>query len=244
MTDLIDTIITELGSLRGFQEFSATSNPSIVTGAYRVKLTLNGSTFNSGNDISVSLTTGDSLATIATAIAAAINAITASSVTAEVDATSGKIRVKSVNSTPLTSQVSFTAPTSGNSLITLLTSVGPSIKMPQLQASPVVNGTKTLPIISIMATIEQVPFYCLDNRARIKESSFSVRIYPNFDSTATRTKEIADLLQSECERIINTKSLSGGWWAVQSTFFEKGDHVEIPHILAKQTLFVTTLGRA
>lgn len=245
MTEFITTIITEIGSLRGMQEFESTTDPSTSAAqAYTFKLTLNGTAFNSGNDITVTLTASEALSSIATKIAAAINAITASSVTAEVDATSGKIRVKSVNSTELTSQISFATPTAGTSLLTLLGGVGVSVKKPQLLNGNLISTVSTLPAIVVHSQLERTPLYTLNNIARIKEVDFNLRIFVPQSTSVTAMQQYSDLLQSECERIIIAKTLSGGWWQVQNTFFEKGSFCNIPNLLCKQTLFVSTPGRA
>lgn len=244
MTDLITTIITELGALRGMQEFESTTDPSTALAqAYTFKLTLNGTAFNSGNDLSVTLTLSETLASIATKIAAAINAVTASSVTAAVDGTSGKIRVKSTNTTENTSQVSFAAPTAGSSLLTLLGGVGASIKKPYLLNGNRINSNVT-PAIIVHSAIEHTPLYTINNISRIKENDFNLRIFVPQSSSVTIMQAYSDLLQSECERLVIAKSLSGGWWQVQNTFFEKGSFFDVPNLLCKQTLFVSTPGRA
>ena len=66
-------VITQLGKLRGFQEFTTTTDPSTALGQnYTFKLTLNGVVFNSGNDITVTLTALESLTSIAAKIQTAI----------------------------------------------------------------------------------------------------------------------------------------------------------------------------
>lgn len=119
--------LLELNFVEGYQEFTSTDDPvNCLTQAYTFKLDLNGINFNGGADISVSLTAGDSLTTIATKLAAAINAITANSVLVEKNITSGKLRVMSATmGTP--SAVSILAPGAGSSLITLLGGVDTAI---------------------------------------------------------------------------------------------------------------------
>lgn len=245
MTDFITTIIAELGSIYGMQEFVTTTDPSSsLAQNYTFKLTLNGTAFNSGNDITVTLTATESLASIATKIAAAINAITASSVTAAVDLTSGKIRVKSTSTTEGTSQVSFATPTTGNSLLTLLGGVGVSVKKPYLLNGNRITSVTTLPAITVHSALERIPLYTINNLARIKEVDFNLRIYVPQSTTVTNMQAYSDLLQSECERLVIAKSISGGWWQVENTFFEKGSFFDVPNMLCKQTLFVSTPGRA
>ena len=121
------TFIQEMSDSRGYQEFGTTTDPSTALAQnYTFKLTLNGTSFNAGADITVGLLLNDPLATVATKIATAINAITVSSVTAEKNSITGRIRIRSV-STASGAAISITAPGAGDSIITLLGGIGSSI---------------------------------------------------------------------------------------------------------------------
>jgi len=229
------TVITELGALRGFQEFQSTTDPSAALAqAYTFKLTLNGTVFNSGNDISVTLTALESLSSIATKIQTAINAITASSVAVSVNTTTLKIRVSSNNATQLTSSVSILAPGAGSSLITLLGGIGTIVTMPQIIEGSLVNETKTLPIVVVSSGQHTYQIASVNLLANIKRTPFSIFVYAS-------SLDYAELLAGEVRRIVDAKSMAGGWWHCENIFYEKGNTLNsVAKLIAEQHLFITT----
>jgi len=218
MPTTTDNVITELGThLMGFQEFETTADPSsALAQAYTFKLTLNGTAFNSGNDITVTLTAGEALASIATKIQTAINTIVATSVTVAVNSVTGKIRITSVNTTQQTSKVSLSAPTAGSSLLTLLGGVGSAILMPVIARQKDVIETKLFPIVKIESTGFRPMKKLSNTKAGIRTADFIIRVY-------AETDVIAQVLVNTIWDTINSKSISGGWWIVDSDYLDRGE---------------------
>jgi hypothetical protein len=230
-----DNLVDELAALRGFQEFESTTDPSTAAAqAYTFKLTLNGVAFNSGNDISVTLAALDSLATIATKVATAINTIVASSVTVEKNAITGKVRIKAVNSTEHTSNVLIAAPTAGSSLLTLLGGVGTSVTKPVIVSQKAVIPGKDLPIVKVESP-EFRPHKGLSNlKANIRDSMFRVKVYAGTDT-------YAGLLLDDIRYLIASKSISGGWWKITSDYNDRGESSNLMSVMVldgKETLWI------
>jgi hypothetical protein len=204
-------LLTQLGKLRGFQEFTSTTDPSTALAQdYTFKLTLNGSSFNSGNDITVTLTAAETFTSIASKIQTAINAITAASVTVFKDSDSGKIRVYSALSTSITSTVSLLAPTAGSSLLTLLGGVDTAVVKPRVLdgtkiGEPKSTAAEVLPLVIIIEGPNSDPLASLNQGAKIQKTTFVLRLW-----TANPTQDA--LFTIELERLVNSKSMAGGWW--------------------------------
>ena len=214
---VVDNIVDELAALRGFQEFESTTDPSTAAAqAYTFKLTLNGTAFNSGNDISVTLAALDSLTTIASKVQTAINNIVASSVTVEKNAVTGKVRIKAVNSTEHTSNVLISVPTAGTSLLTLLGGIGTSITKPVIVRQKNVIPGKDLPIVKVECPEFKPHKGLSNNRAKIRTSMFRVKVYAVSDT-------YSQLLEDEIHYIIHSKSISGGWWTITSDYNDRGE---------------------
>ena len=196
---------------KGFQEFSPIIAPATLAQAYTFKLTLNGITFNSGNDISVTLAIGETLATIATKLQTAINSIVASSVTVEVNTFTSKIRVYS-NSVITGSAVSLLAPTAGSSLITLLTSVGEAVNRPTSFTIERKFGTvKTFSGIIISNSFPHNRPMSVNLLMHERVSPFEVRCYCS-------TEPIAKLMTAYIKSLLLGHSQNGGWWKVPNDF--------------------------
>lgn len=234
MVSMTDLVMSELAALRGFHEFESTTDPSAALAQdYKFKLTLNGAVFNSGNDITVTLTAGEALSSIATKIQTAINAITASSVTVAVNTTTGKIRVTSNNAVQLTSAVSLLAGSSV-SLLTLLGGVGTAVTMPQIMDGVIINETKTLPGIIVTSADHRYKLASCNMTANIKTTPFNCRVYAS-------SKLYAELLAGEVRRIVDAKTLAGGWWHIENIFYERGNiGTTVANCYGDQTVFTTT----
>jgi len=220
---LTDDIMTQLGTFRGFQDFLSTTDPAASAAQnYTFKLTLNGAAFNSGNDITVTLTAGESLSSIATKIATAINNITASSVTvAKIQTdpainTIGLIRVSSMNATSLVSAVSLSAPTAGSSLLTLLGGVGTAVKLPYILDGRKINEPKNRPAVIVFAGDRRKTLASTGLKANIEKTPFTVRCFGD-------TENYSQLLEGECRNLLDGKSFAGGWWHVEDEIEDKGN---------------------
>lgn len=237
---MVDTIGDAIKSyleaqMKGFQEFTAIVAPATLAQAYTFKLTLNGVAFNSGNDISVTLAIGETLTTIATKLQTAINSITASSVTTELNTFTSKIRVYSTSVTT-GSAVSFSAPTAGSSLITLLTSVDTAVNRPtqfNLDREYGLGTTKTLTGVIISESFPNNRPASVNQLAHIRESMFEIRC-------SCSTREIAKLMVAYIKSILLSRSMSGAWYNIPNDFIDKSQtDFSVGHLWCKETRFAT-----
>ena len=231
-------VITELGTdLTGYQEFKSTTDPSAsVAGAYTFKIAVNGTTLNTGNDISVTLTNTEALASIATKIATAVNAISAASVSCAVNATSLKVRVTSTSTTQLSASISLSAPTAGSSLLTLLGGVETAVTKPQIVSGHVQHQTKTLPAVVVTMANQDFRIAALDfSTASIRTSAFSIRVHGG-------SKSVSESIASDVRTSINTKTIAGGWWQIESICPDQGDAQTVFNLFGREHLFYAKLG--
>jgi hypothetical protein len=96
---------------------------------------------------------------------------------------------------------------------------------------PKATAAEVLPLVMIIEGPNSDPLASTSRKAKIQKTTFVVRIW-----TANPTQDA--LFTLEVERLINTKSITGGWWLFENHFPEKGDpQVVKTSCLCNQTIW-------
>jgi len=97
------------------------------------------------------------------------------------------------------------------------------------------TAEKALSQILVSEGINNLQIASLNLTANIQSTSFEVKCYGS-----SRTN--AEKLVSECRRIIEAYSQSGGWWHVDSVYFNQSEAMTIGYLQCVEKKFMTTTG--
>jgi hypothetical protein len=94
---------------------------------------------------------------------------------------------------------------------------------------------KALPKIVVEEGINNLQIASLNLSANIQTTNFTIKCYHSSMSNVEK-------LVSETRRIIDAYSMAGGWWHVESVFFDQSDAIVIGYLTAQEKKFTTTAG--